>query len=50
LCYALFLHEETGTVLLRIYLPNALYTMALAPLMYWIVLWMARFLRRRQKN
>ena len=50
LCYALFLHEEAGTVLVRIYFPNALYTLVLAPLMYWIVLWMARFLRCRQNN
>lgn len=50
LCYALFLHEETGAVLWHVYLPNALYTVLLSPLMYWGVLWMARFLRRRQKN
>lgn len=50
LCYALFLYEEAGTVLWRVYIPNALYTIVLSPLMYWCVLGMARFLRRRQKN
>lgn len=50
LCYALFLHNETGVVLLHVYLPNALYTMALAPFIYWMVLVMARFLRRHRKG
>lgn len=50
LCYALFLNEESGAVLARVYLPNALYTIVLSPLMYWLVLLMARFLRRRQNN
>lgn len=49
-CYVLFLHEETVTVLLNVYLPNALYTTLMSPLMYWLVLVLARFLRRyRQK-
>ena len=50
LCYALFLHEETGAVLWRVYLPNALYTVLLSPLMYWLVLFCARLLRRRSRN
>ena len=50
LCYALFLHEESWAVLFRVYLPNAMYTILLSPLMYWIVLWTARFLRRHQKT
>lgn len=49
LCYALFLHEETGLVLWRVYLPNALYTVLLSPLMYWLVLFCARTLRRRKE-
>ena len=49
-CYAIFLHEETWAVLWRVYAPNALYTILLAPLMYGIVLVMARFLRRRQNG
>ena len=50
LCYALFMYEEAGKVLWQVYLPNALYTIALSPLMYWCVLGVARFLRRRQKK
>lgn len=50
LCYALFLHEEAGAVLWKVYLPNALYTVLIAPLMYWIVLRMARFLRQQQNT
>ncbi len=50
LCYALFLHEEAGMVLLKVYLPNALYTMLLAPFMYGLVLMTARFLRRRKNG
>lgn len=50
LCYALFMYEEAGKVLWRVYLPNALYTIVLSPLMYWCVLGVARFLRRRQKK
>lgn len=48
LCYALYLHEQTWPVLWKVYLPNALYTILLAPLMYWVVLAMARFIRRKQ--
>ena len=50
LCYALFLHEEAGTVLWRVYLPNALYTVLLSPLMYCLVLLCARTLRRRKRG
>ena len=48
ICYVLFLHDEMGVVLLKVYLPNALYTVCLAPLVYWCVLLMARFLRRQK--
>ena len=48
--YVLFMNEESLTILWRVYLPNALYTVALAPLIYWIVFSMARHLRRRQMN
>lgn len=48
ICYVLFFHNEMGTVLLKVYLPNALYTICLAPLVYWCVLLMARFLRRQK--
>ena len=48
LCYALFLHEQTWPVLWRVYLPNTLYTLLLAPPMYWLVLTIARFIRRRK--
>lgn len=50
LCYALFLHEETGSILLKVYLPNALYTILLAPFVYGLVLTTARFLRRRKNG
>lgn len=50
ICYALFLHEETWTVLYKVYLPNALYTVLLSPLMYWLVLGLARFIRRRKNG
>ena len=50
LCYVLFLDPESGAVLLHVYLPNVLYTILLSPLMYGVVLWTARFLRRRQKK
>lgn len=48
ICYVLFLHDETMAVLLRVYLPNALYTVLLSPLMYGFVLTLARFLRRKR--
>lgn len=49
LCYVLFLHEESVTVLLNIYLPNALYTILLSPIVYGITLFWARLLRRKQR-
>lgn len=48
--YVLFLHDEMTAVLLHVYLPNALYTVLLSPLMYWLVLAVARFLRRKREN
>lgn len=48
LCYVLFMDEEAVAVLMKVYLPNALYTVLLAPLVYWLILWMARLLRRRK--
>lgn len=48
ICYVLFLREEMGAVLVKVYLPNALYTVALAPLVYLLVLAMARFLRKQR--
>ncbi|MBQ8684375.1 MAG: rod shape-determining protein MreD [Clostridia bacterium] len=46
-CYVLFQGEELWTVLAKVYLPNAVYTLVLAPLIYWLALATARFLRRR---
>lgn len=46
--YVLFIEPEMMTVLIKMYLPNALYTVALSPLMYALVLLLARFLRRRK--
>ncbi len=46
--YALFLDEEAGRILVAVYLPNAAYTVLLSPLMYWLVLGLARFLRRHK--
>lgn len=48
ICYVLFLHDEIVSVLVRVYLPNALYTVLLSPLMYGFVLILARFLRRKR--
>ena len=48
ICYVLFLRDETMAVLLNVYLPNALYTIVVSPLMYWLVLLLARFLRRKK--
>ena len=50
LCHVLFMHEDMVTVLLKVYLPNALYTVLLSPFMYWIILWMARLLRRKRSK
>lgn len=48
ICYVLFLNAEMGAVLVHVYLPNALYTALLSPLMYGGVLLLARFLRRKK--
>lgn len=50
LCYALFMHDEMWTILYKVYLPNALYTIALAPAVYYLVLLMAQFIRKRSKS
>lgn len=49
ICYVLFLREEIWTVLVSVYLPNALYTALLSPLAYGGILLLARFLRRKKK-
>ena len=49
MCYVLFLNAEAATVLLHVYLPNALYTVLLSPLAYGCVLLLARFLRQKKK-
>lgn len=48
ICHVLFLNKEMGSVLVSVYLPNALYTALLSPLVYGLVLLLARFLRRRK--
>ena len=48
ICYVLFLRDEMSVVLIKVYLPNAVYTIVLAPIVYWCVLLMARFLRRKK--
>ena len=50
LCYALFMHNETWVVAGKVYAPNALYTILLAPVVYLLMLLVARFLRRRSKH
>lgn len=50
LCYVLFLHEESIAVLIRVYLPNALYTVLLSPIAYFVVLLLARILRRKKRQ
>lgn len=45
-CYVLFFKEQVLAVLCRVYLPNCLYTVLLTPLMYWLVLGLARLIRR----
>lgn len=50
LCHVLFQKAEVGVMLTHVYLPNALYTILLAPLMYFVVLAVARSLRRRTNN
>lgn len=48
LCYVLFMDSETIVALTGMYLPNALYTVLLSPLVYWFILWIARLIRRRK--
>ena len=48
ICYVLFLKPEMWDVLVRMYLPNAIYTILLSPLMYGFILMLARFLRHRK--
>lgn len=50
LTYVLFMNDEMAAVFARVYLPNALYTVLLSPLMYWLVLLIARMLRRKRTN
>ena len=49
ICYVLYLNAEATTVLVHVYLPNALYTVLLSPIMYGCVLLLAQFLRRKKK-
>lgn len=49
ICYVLFLKTEMGDVLIHLYLPNALYTILLSPLVYGFVLLLARWLRHYKK-
>lgn len=49
-CHVLFQKEELLTWLVKVYLPNAAYTMVLVPLIYWLALAVARFLRRRANS
>ena len=46
-CHVIFWHDQLLELLYKVYLPNALYTVLLAPAMYGITLLLARFLRRR---
>ena len=46
-CYVIFGKEDWFTVLYKVYLPVAAYTILLAPLMFCLTLLMARFVRRR---
>ncbi len=50
LCNVIFVKEDALTMLWRIYLPNALYTFLLTPLVYWLTRWLARCLRRRERD
>lgn len=50
LCYVLFMDSEAVAVLVGVYLPNALYTTLISPFMYWLILWIARLLRRRKNT
>lgn len=48
LCYVLFMNDEMAVVLAKVYLPNGLYTILLSPLMYWLILLLARMLRKNR--
>lgn len=48
--YAVFQHEDTFAMLLRVYLPNALYTAVLIPVAYGLHLVAARLTRRLRKG
>lgn len=48
LCYVLFMDDEMAVVFSKVYLPNALYTILLSPFMYWLILFVARILRRKR--
>lgn len=46
-CHVLFWHDQLIDLLYKVYLPNAVYTLLLAPAMYGLTLLLARFIRRR---
>lgn len=45
--YIIFYKPTAMAVLFRAYLPNCLYTIILSPFVYWVVLRLARLLRRK---
>lgn len=45
--YIIFYKPTAFPILLQVYLPNCLYTIVLSPLIYWVVLQLARLLRRK---
>ncbi len=49
-CHVIFLQPEALSLLVRVYLPNGLYTVLLAPAMYGLTLLLARFVRRRANS
>ncbi len=49
-CHVIFQEANALSLLWQVYLPNCLYTMLLAPLMYALVLWITRLLRRRSNG
>ncbi len=48
--YAIFGKENLWSILLTVYLPNCIYTVVLMPLVYGIVLWLARRIRRGKER
>ncbi len=46
-CHVILWHDQLLELLYMVYLPNALYTVLLAPAMYGVTLLLARFVRRR---